>query len=242
MRCALVTGASGGIGGAICDMLADKGFSLALAYNKNEQAAASLIAKYQKNGTNCIAVSADLCRDDGADRLADGLKGFSRVDTLINCAGVASFGQICDVTEEEIRRVMNVNFYSPLRLIRRLSQSMTQQGFGRIVNISSMWSLVGSSCESVYSASKAALEGLSKSLAKELGRSGITVNCVAPGLIDTEMNREIDRAAISEIVDNTPLNRMGTPSDVAKSVALLVDEDCFITGETLNVSGGFVII
>ncbi len=241
MRCALITGASGGIGAAVCDMLADCGFSLAMAYNKNKKAAQSMLDKYQKNGTNCIAVAADLSADDGADRLIDGLKGFPRVDTLINCAGTAYFSMLCDTDEKEIKRVMNINFYSPLRLIKHLSKGMTERGFGRIVNITSMWALVGASCESVYSASKAALEGLSKSLAKELGASGITVNCVAPGLIDTEMNRGLTVRAIADIVEQTPLGRIGTPQDVAKAVRLLTEEECFITGETINVSGGLVI-
>ncbi len=238
MRCALVTGGTRGIGRAVCDMLADCGFCIAFAYNRSEAAAREMIANYQSRGINCIAVKADLSDGNGADRLLKSLEGFPSPDTLVNNAGIAHISPLSDTTDADVERIMNVNFYSPLKLIRALSEKMVSRGFGRIVNISSMWAKVGSSCESVYSASKAAIEGLSKSLAKELGQSGITVNCVAPGLIDTDMNATADSAALDAIVASTPLARIGKASDVAQAVKMLVSKDSFVTGAVIPVNGG----
>lgn len=241
MRCALVTGGARGIGRAVCDMLSRKGYSLAIGYNGSGKAAEAMVNEYQNRGINCIAVRADLSKVDGAEKLLDELKGFPSVDTLINNAGVSSFSLLQDVSEQEVSRVMNVNFYSPMKLIRALCKNMVSRGFGRIVNITSMWALVGSAGESLYSASKAALSGLSKSLAKELGRCNVTVNCVAPGLIDTDMNSDVDRDSLQEITSATPLNRIGRADEVAAAVSLLIEENSFINGETINVSGGLVI-
>lgn len=241
MRTALVTGGSRGIGRAICDMLADSGFSLAIGYNSGEKEVKEMLSRYLSRGINCIAVRADLSQKDGADKLLEGLKGFPAIDTLINNAGVSYFNTLEKTSDGDIERVMNVNFLSPLKLIRGLSENMRSRGFGRIVNITSMWALVGSSCESVYSASKAALTGASKSLAKEFAGSGMTVNCIAPGLIDTDMNSSLSAEEKAEIVRATPLARMGKPSDVAAAVKFFIDENCFATGETLNLSGGFAI-
>lgn len=242
MRCALVTGGTRGIGRAICDALAAENFTLAVTYNKSKEKAAEMIDEYQSRGINCIAVQADLSEKDGADKLLEALKGFPRPDTLINNAGAACMKLLCDTDDIEAERLMQLNFFSPMKLMRELSRNMISRSFGRIVNVSSMWASAGSAGESVYAASKAALEGLSKSLAKELGASGITVNCVAPGLIDTEMNACLDKAAVSEIVASTPARRMGTPADVAKAVLDLVSEDSgFITGAVIPVTGGFSI-
>ena len=241
MRTALVTGGTRGIGRAVCDMLAGMNFSIAFAYNKSADSAEDMLSAYQARGINCIAVQADLGAKDGADRIIDALRGFPKPDTLINNAGGAMFGLLSDSRDEDIERLMNLNFHSPLKLIRALSRDMVSKEFGRIVNITSMWALVGSSGESVYSASKAALDGLTKSLAKELGGSNITVNSIAPGLIDTDMNRSLSSDAVGEIVSATPLGRMGTPHDIAEAVRYLIGENLFMTGATLNLSGGFVI-
>lgn len=242
MRCALVTGGTGGIGRAICDMLAAENYTLALTYNKSKEKAAEMIEGYQSRGINCIAVEVDLSEKNGADKLLKSLEGFPRPDTVINNAGEACMKLLCDTDDAEAERIMRINFFTPMKLIRELSRSMVSRSFGRIVNISSMWAKASSAGESVYAASKAALEALSKSLAKELGASGITVNCVAPGLIDTNMNACLERAAIDEIVSNTPVRRMGTPADVASVVRSLVSEESsFVTGTVIPVTGGFAV-
>lgn len=241
MRCALVTGGTRGIGRAVCDLLAAENYSIIIGYNNSHAAACDMVEKYQSQGINCLAVRSDLSESAGAEKLLQAIQGFPKPDTLINNAGRASFGLISDVTDEELQRVFNLNFFSPLKLIRELSKTMVDRRFGRIVNITSMWALTGSSNESVYSASKAALTGLTKSLAKELGGSGITVNCVAPGMIDTDMNSCLAKADVDAILRETPLARFGKPCEVAKAVRLLIDKDCFINGETVNVSGGLVI-
>lgn len=222
-------------------MLAQDGFSLIIAYRKSKAVAETMIADYQSRGVNCIAVQADLGEPDGAEKLLANVRGFRAPDTLVNNAGVSSFGLMQDVPNEELNRVMTVNFLSPFKLIRALAPGMISNRFGRIVNVTSMWALVGAGMESVYAASKAALTGLSKSLAKEFGSSNVAVNCVAPGLIDTEMNAALSPADVRALVNETPSGRMGKPIDVAKAIRLLVDEDCFINGETINVSGGLVI-
>ena len=242
MRCALVTGGTRGIGRAICDILAAENFTLAVTYNKSKETAAEMIEDYQSHGINCISIEADLSAVDGADKLLSALNGFPRPDTLINNAGAACMKLLADTSDGEAERLMRLNFFSPMKLMRELSRGMVSRSFGRIVNISSMWAGHGSAGESVYAASQAALEALSKSLAKELGSSGVTVNCIAPGLIDTEMNACIDKAAIDEIVAATPVRRKGTPNDVAIAVRNIVSEESgFITGAVIPVTGGFSI-
>lgn len=241
MRCALVTGGTRGIGRAICDALIGDGFSVAIAYEKSDKIATEMIRDYQARGVNCIAIKADLSEKDGVNKIVSALDGFHRPDTLINNAGISHISELSRTSDIDAEKVMQVNFFAPLALIRELSKNMITRSFGRIVNITSMWAATGSSCESVYSASKAALEALSKSLAKELGGSNITVNCVAPGLIDTDMNKGLGDETIAEIVEATPLKRMGRPADIAEAVRFLIGENCFMTGATLDVSGGFAI-
>ena len=161
-------------------------------------------------------------------------------DLLVNNAGVALFGLLQDCSDADFDRVVGVNLKGVFNCCKRALPAMIAAKRGAIVNISSMWGSVGASCEAVYSASKAGVIGLTKALAKEVGPSGITVNCVAPGVIDTPMNAMLSPEAKAELAAQTPLGRLGTPSDVADAVAFLA-EASFVTGQTLGVDGGFIL-
>ena len=168
------------------------------------------------------------------------IKKHKKIDCLINCAGVSLFKLIQDTTEEDYLKVFNANFKSTLLITAKVSKHMISEKFGRIINISSMWGVVGASMESLYSASKGAINNLTLSLAKELGPSGITVNAICPGLIDTKMNKALTKDTIKDIVENTPINRIGLPKDVAELVEFLSsDKASFITGQIITVDGGF---
>lgn len=234
----IITGGSRGIGAAAVRLFTDKGYSVAYTYNNASDCAQMLCEQ-----TGAISVRADFCDADqtrmAIDKAVNLLGG---VDILINNAGISSFGLITDVDEAEWSRVMNVNLGAVYRCIQQVLPIMISQKSGRIVNVSSMWGIAGSSCESVYSASKAAVIGLTKSLAKELGPSGITVNCIAPGVINTDMNKCLDNDTIAELKDNTPLERLGRPEDVANAMFYLCSEGAsFVTGQILSVDGGFIM-
>ena len=165
---------------------------------------------------------------------------YKKVDYLINCAGISKFQQIQDTTEQDYYEVIDTNLKSTIMLTAFISKHMISEKFGRIVNISSMWGVVGASMESLYSASKGAINTFTKSLAKELGPSNITVNAVCPGLIDTKMNSCLTKETVKEIVEATPLNRIGSTKDIANLVNFLCSENAsFITGQIITVDGGF---
>ncbi len=238
----LVTGASGGIGKAICKEFAKEGYDIALHYNSNEEAA-NMLAEELKSlyAVEVVAIKADLRNADEVKTLAEKtLQIFGRVDVLVNNAGIAyqSVFQLAD--EEKVRELFEINLMSAMSLTKYILPCMISEKNGRIINISSMWGVMGASCEVHYSAAKSALIGFTKALAKEVGPSGITVNCVAPGFIDTKMNENIDREAVNEIVEATPLGRKGEGEDVANLALFLAGEKAsFITGQIINVDGGF---
>ena len=168
------------------------------------------------------------------------VKIHKKIDYLVNCAGISHFQQIQDTTSLDFDKAMNTNLKSTILLTAQVSKHMISEKFGKIINISSMWGVVGSSMESLYSASKGAINALTLSLAKELGPSNITVNAICPGLIDTKMNKNLSKETISSIINETPLNKIGTPKDVANLVEfLLSDKADFITGQIITIDGGF---
>lgn len=238
MKKVLITGGSRGIGKAMVELFSSRGYSVAFTY-KNSEEKANDIAKR----TGALAIKADSeceCEIAAAVEKASGEMG--GIDVLINNAAVSSFGLVSDISTEEWNRVMNTSVTAAFLYSKAVLPQMLKKKCGRIINISSVWGLVGASCEVHYSTAKAALIGFTKALAKEVGPSGITVNAIAPGVINTDMNSAFSAEDISALEDETPLCRIGEPNEVAGAALFLAsDEASFITGDVLNVSGGFVI-
>lgn len=238
MKTALITGGSRGIGRAIVELLCEKGYSVAFTYKNSENEAKSLAER-----TGALPIKADSAIEEQViSAVCEVVKHFGKIDCLVNNAGVSSFSLFTDLTLEEWNDMLNVNLTGAFLYSREAARDMIRRKSGKIINITSIWGLVGSSCEVHYSTSKAGLIGLTKALAKELGPSGIAVNAIAPGVIETEMNKQLSKEVMDELKGETPLMRNGTALDVAKSVLFLAEESGdFVTGQVLNVSGGFVI-
>lgn len=232
MKTILVTGGVRGIGLSIAKEFQKKGYRVCVTYSKDEKSAA--LAK-----TDGLEVyRADVSDENAVKGL---FQTIGHVDILINNAGVSLIKQIQDVSYEEFQRLMAVNVGGAFLCTREASKGMIDRQKGLIVNISSVWGEVGGSCESVYSASKAALIGFTKALAKELGWSGVRVNCISPGIIDTPMNAHFTDEEKRSMQDEIPVGRMGTGEDVAKAVVFL-EENEYVTGVDLPVNGGFSIV
>ena len=242
-KIALVTGASGGIGQAIARRLAKDGFALCLHYHKNEQAARALAAELQQSGVRAVALPADLADEAQAITLvAECEAKLGTVDVLVNNAGISKQGLLTDLSAADWRQMFGVHVDGAFYLSRAVLPAMIRKKAGKIIQISSMWGISGGSCEVAYSAAKAALIGFTKALAKEVGPSGITVNCIAPGVIDTPMNAHLSADDLSALADETPLCRIGTPAEVANAVAFFAgDQSTFITGQVLAVDGGITV-
>lgn len=239
----LITGASRGIGRETARVLARKGYTVIVNFHNSSDAAKQLVDELREGGVDAEAICADVGDAAQVSAMVDDIvRRYGRIDALVNNAGIAMQKVLCDVTDDDWRRMMTVNADSVFYTCRSVLPGMIARQNGRIVNVSSMWGVVGASCEVVYSAAKAAVIGFSKALAKEVGLSGITVNCIAPGVIDTDMCAGFDERTRTELAEETPLGRLGTAADVAAAVAfLLSDEASFITGQVLGVNGGFVI-
>lgn len=238
MSCILISGGSRGIGAALVKSLAGKGHRVAFLYRNSAQAAESVAAE-----SGAVAICCDVSDPvDVARAVEEARAALGTIDALINNAGVSAIGLSRDLGDAEWRRVIDTNLSGAVYLCRAVQADMIRNGEGRIVNIGSMWGKIGASCEVAYSASKAGLRGFTMALAKELGPSHITVNCVEPGLIDTEMNAALDADTRTALVEETPLCRMGTPADVVAAVEFfLSDAASFVTGQCLGVDGGFAI-
>ena len=236
MKTILITGASGDIGKEIAKTLAKKTNNLILVYNKNKPNIAEL-----KKHCSVDIFQCDLTNTDEIKMMIEKvIKKHKKIDVLINCAGKSKFQQIQDTTEKDFYEIIDNNLKSTIMLTSAVSKHMISEQNGKIINISSMWGKVGASMESLYSASKGAINTFTLALAKELGPSNITVNAICPGLIDTKMNISLSKDTIQEIVDNTPVGRIGKPKDVANLTEFLISEKAnFITGQIISVDGGF---
>lgn len=240
-RVALVTGASGGIGRAVALALAEAGYSIGIHYNENRAAAEEVSEIISDMGQQSVTLCADVSDRSKVETMVESVRiCLGEIDVLVNCAGVADVRLFTDTSAQDWDRLMNINLTGVFNCCRLVVPGMITRGSGCIINLSSVWGIYGASCEVGYSATKAGIIGLTQALAKELGPSGIRVNCVAPGYIETGMNSCFDAAAVADIVDRTPLGRVGTPEDVARAISFLASENAsFITGATLPVTGGF---
>jgi 3-oxoacyl-[acyl-carrier protein] reductase len=236
----LITGASGGIGSAIALRFASEGYCVALQYHTNRSAVERTSSQFSQNSVYLLC-PCDLTDPDAVHGMIGAIhEQLGRVSVLVNCAG-AALPQIpfSDTTDEQLDRIFNLNAIGTMRLTRLLYDDL-RSCQGSVVNLSSVWGVTGGSCEVVYSASKAAVIGFTKALAKELAPSGVTVNCVAPGLIPTAMNAGLSADAVEAFRLETPLQRLGTPEDVANAVFFLANAP-FITGQILSCDGGYTV-
>ena len=242
-KVALITGASRGIGRSIALELARSGISVAINYNSSYEKAKELLCKIKEFNENVNMYKADVSNEIEVSEMIHKIESdLGKIDILINNAGISQIGLFTDMTSDERDRMIGVNLIGAMNVTKAVLPSMIRHKCGNIINISSMWGEVGASCEVVYSASKAGLIGFTKALAKEVAPSGIRVNCISPGVIDTDMNSELTASDIEELIDGIPLKRIGTPNDIAKAVGWLISDSAeYITGMVLSVNGGMVI-
>lgn len=242
-KTALVTGASRGIGRAVAVRLARMGYDVAVCYHTAEDRAKELVEQLRAQGHNAASFNCDVSDERAVAAMAAAVRDqLGEVSVVVNNAGIAQQKLFTDITTTEWERMIGVHLTGTFLVCREFLPAMLRQHNGVIVNISSMWGQVGGSCEVHYSAAKAGIIGLTKALAKEVGPSGIRVNCVAPGVIQTDMMNGFDDDTLKELADEAPLMRLGTPEDVANAVAFLVsDEASFITGQVLSPNGGMIL-
>lgn len=242
-KVAVITGASGGIGAATARRLAAEGFRLVLGYCRSREKAETLFRELRAAGGEAVTFRADITRPAEAAALIDhAVAEYGHLDVLINNAGIAQIKLFTDITHEEWRQMFAANVDGVYYCCRAAVPHLVRQHSGAIVNVSSIWGLCGASCETHYSAAKAAVIGFTQALAKELAPSGVTVNCVAPGAIDTEMNAHLSPEERRALEEEIPLGRMGTPEEAAAAIAFLAGEDArYFTGQVLSPNGGIVI-
>ena len=239
MKTAIVFGGSKGIGAQIAREFANCGYFVVINYNSSKLAAEKLADELK----NAIAIKADVKNYKEVKALSDGvikLKG--QIDVAVVSSGISRKNLIIDTTEDEIKDVIDTNLIGTINAIKAVSENMLSNHKGKIITIASMWGEVGASMESIYSASKGGVIAFTKAMAKELGYNGINVNCISPGLIDTDMNKDLSKEDIDSLIENTPSSRIGVPQDIAKAAIFLASDDAsYINGQVISINGGFII-
>ena len=236
-KIALVTGASRGIGREIALNLAKKGYKVIANYNKSKQQAIEL----EKENENIEIYQADISlREEVQKMIKYIIEKYNKIDILINNAGISETKMFTDVTDDDWNKMIKNNLYSAFCVTQEVSKNMIHWKQGCIINISSIWGIVGASCETIYSLTKAGIDAMTKSLAKELGPSNIRVNSIAPGFIDTDMNKMYNEQEINDIKKEIPLERVGKTIDIAKCINWLIDDE-YTTGQIISINGGWII-
>lgn len=237
----IVTGGSRGIGEAIVKELAKEGYNIILNYNKSEEKAKKIQEESTKNGHNVEIFKADVSKRGEVKKLINyTISKYQNIDVIINNAGISQTKLFTDITEEDWRTMINTNLTSAFYMCQETMPNMIHNKKGCIINISSIWGTTGASCEVHYSIAKAGMDGLTKALAKEVGPSNIRVNSIAPGIIETDMNKNISQEDKDEIISEIPLGRIGSASSIAKAVKWLI-EDEYVTGQIISINGGWNI-
>ena len=239
----LITGSSRGIGRATAAVFAQHQYNIIINYLHSEKDAFSLASSLEKQGHRAMVYRADIAKRDEVEAMVEkGLSTFQTIDVLINNAGIAQQKLFMDITEDDWNRMLNIHVKGMFYCCQCVLPEMIRRKQGKIINVSSIWGMTGASCEVHYSTAKAAVIGFTKALTKELGPSNIQVNCVAPGIIETDMNDLLDEKERNSLLEETPLLRFGTPTDVANAVFFLASTKAdFLTGQVLSPNGGFVI-
>ena len=234
----LVSGGTRGIGRACVEYFAARGDQVAFLYHSRQELAEEL-----SRSSGALAFRADVGDPEAVrSALSSVIEFFGGLDAVVNNAGISQIKLFTDLSDEDWQRMLGTNLSGAFHVTREAVKPMIAQKFGRVIFIGSMWGKTGASCEVHYSATKAGLRGMTQALAKELGLSGITVNCVEPGVILTDMNRELDEETMEELREATPVGRLGTPEEVAALVGFLCSEEAgFITGQTIGIDGGFAV-
>lgn len=240
-KIAIVTGASRGIGREVAKELAESGITVIANYNKSEEEAKKLQQELEEQNFKLEIFKADVSKREDAKKLVEyTIEKHGKIDILINNAGISEYKLFTDETDEDWDKLINTNLYSAFAMSQEVIPNMVHNKKGCIINISSIWGIVGGSLEVLYSISKAGLDGMTKALAKELGPSNIRVNSIAPGMINTKMNSKFTEKEIEEIKEEIPLERLGNPQDIAKCVKWLIDDN-YTTGQVISINGGWVI-
>lgn len=239
----LITGGAKGIGRAMAEIFALKGYNVVFNFFKSYNEAKDLEGKLREIGCEAYAIQGDITKNEDVTRIFKFIeKNFSGLDILINNAGISQFKLFTEMEEKDWDLMMNVNLKGMFNCCKQAVPGMISKKRGKIINISSIWGMVGASCEVHYSTSKAGMIGFTKALAKELGPSGIQVNCITPGVIETDMIKTLTEEDRCCLRDDTPLMRLGTPEDIANLTLYLSSPEAdFITGQVISPNGGMVI-
>lgn len=237
----IITGASRGIGREITETLAKKGYIIIANYNKSEKQMKELKDKLSEEEINIDIYKADVSKREDTKKLVEyTIKKYKKIDVLINNAGISEFKEFTQITDNDWNNMINTNLNSVFYMTQEAIKSMIKNKKGCIINISSIWGLIGASCECHYSVSKAGIDAITKSLAKELGPSNIRINSIAPGIINTEMNKHLEEKELKEITQEIPLEKIGKAKDIEKCVEWLI-EDEYTTGQIISINGGWAI-